>query len=85
MGLQAGNPKEDELKNWIANRNIDVIGIQETNVNWSKCKNQDRFSERIRNPTWEFSRYSVAHNKHNSKYKHQYGGCVSLAIDQVTH
>ena len=85
LGLQPGNPKEDELKTWIANKNIDVIGVQETNVNWGKCRNQDRFSERIRNPSWEFARYSVAYNKRSNKYKHQYGGCISLAIDQVTH
>ena len=85
LGLQAGNPKEDELKSWIVNKNIDLIGIQEINVNWNKCNNKNRFSERIRNPAWEFARYSVAFNKHDKKYRHQYGGCISLGVEQVTH
>jgi len=85
LGLQAGNPKEDELKSWIVNKNIDLIGIQEIYVNWNKCNNKNRFSERIRNPAWEFARYSVAFNKHDKKYRHQYGGCISLGVEQVTH
>ena len=85
LGLQACNPKEDELKNWIVNKNIDVIGLQEINVNWNKCKNKDRFSERIRNPAWGFVRYSVGFNKHDKKYRHQYGGCITLSVEQATH
>lgn len=85
LRVVAGNPKEDELKSWIVNKNIDLIGIQEVNINWNKCNNKYRFSERIRNPAWEFARYSVAFNKHDKKYRHQYGGCISLGVEQVIH
>lgn len=85
LGLRTGNPKEEELKTWIVNWNIDVIGVQEVNVNWGKCSSSNRFSERIRNPAWEYARYSVAYNLQDKKYRHQYGGCVSLSVNQVTH
>ena len=83
--MKAGNPKEEELKSWLVNKHIDLVGLQEINITWNKCRNQDRFSERIRNPAQEFARYSVAYNKHDKQYRHQYGGCISLGIDQVTH
>lgn len=73
LGIVAGNHKEDELKAWIVNRDIDIIGIQEPNVNWYKCKIRDRFSERIRSPEWEYVKYSVAFNRHDTQFKHQFG------------
>ena len=85
LGLTAGNPKEDEIKTWLVNKQIDIIGLQEININWYKCKNKDRFGERMRSPAWEYIRYSVAHNKHDPQHRHQFGGCITAGIDQITH
>lgn len=85
LGVTAGNSKEDELKSCIVNKSIDLIGIQEPNVNWYKCKNRDRFSERIIGPEWKFVRYSVAFNKHDNKSKQQFGGSITMGFDQITH
>lgn len=85
LGLSAGNPKEDELKSWIVNKNIDVIGIQEPNINWHKCKNKDRFNEHMKGPAWEYLRYSVAYNKHDCTCRHQFGGSITMSVDQITH
>ena len=85
LGLTPGNSKEDELKEWMANRDLDIVGLQELNVNWNKCKNKARFCERFRSPAWEYIRYSVAHNKHDRTYRHQYGGCATIGLNQITH
>lgn len=85
LGVRVGGIKEDELKSGLVNKNIDIVGIQEPNVNWSKCKNNDKFSERMRSPEWEYVRYSLAYNKNNNQSRQQYGECITLSIDQVTH
>ena len=85
LGLTPGNSKEDELKEWMVNRDLDIVGLQELNVNWNKCKHKARFCERFRSPAWEYIRDSVAHNKHDRKHRHYYGGCATIGINQVTH
>lgn len=73
------------MKTWIVNKKIDLIGIQEININWYKCKNKDRFCERMKSSAWECIRYSVAHNKHDLQHRHQFGGCITMGVDQITH
>ena len=86
LGLGINNDKEEHLKSWIASKQCDIIGIQETNLNWSKCRGRERLTERMKTPAWEFSRISSSHNKHDKEGgKYSYGGTLTLIKDQLTH
>ena len=43
-----GNEKENELKNWIVENGIDVLGIQEVGINWSNCKGNVSLRNRMK-------------------------------------
>ena len=86
IGLEINNNKEEHLKSWIVSKQCDIIGIQETNMNWSKCRGRERLTERMKTPAWEFSRMSSSHNKHDKEGgKYAYGGTLTLIKDQLTH
>ena len=85
IGLDAGNPKEEELKTWIRDLQIDCCGIIETNVFWGKCHDRARFNERMRTGSWEHMRTSTAYNKHEFTARAQYGGTATVCLDQLAH
>ena len=61
--LDPGNDKENDLKEWMHKNEVSLVGVQETNVNWSKMRDRERFSERMRSHLWEHVRTCTAHNK----------------------
>ena len=83
--LFPGNEKENELKQWINKTELDIIGIQEVNVNWSLCKGNETLFERFRNTPWEYTKLISAHNIHEQVSRFQSGGTITLARDQITH
>ena len=85
LGVKPGNAKEDELKNWIGKKQIDIIGIQEVNINWKKCRGKYSLGERMKTPSWEYVRTSGSYNKHDTDTMSQWGGTLTVCKDQMTH
>ena len=86
LGIIPGNQKEEELKTWIVNSEVDIIGLQELNINIMQCRDRERIGERMKTPAWEHYRVTTGHNKHYSgKKKHLYGGTMMLAQGQHCH
>ena len=80
-----GNDKEDELKNWIVKKEIDIVGIQEVNINWKNCRGKHSLAERMKTPAWEFVKTAKAYNKHDIATRSQCGGTMMICRDQITH
>ena len=85
MGIDAGNPKELELKEWLGNIQADCCGLIETNVYWGKCRDRARFNERMRHGPWEHIRTSTAYNRKEFTGRAQYGGTAMICFDQLAH
>ena len=86
IGVYAGNSKEEELKTWIVNSEFDIFGLQELNLNVSKCRDRERIGERMKSPAWEFFKTATGHNKHYTGNKKMlYGGTVLLDQGQQCH
>lgn len=86
IGIHAHNTKEEYLKEWIVNSNIDCIGLQELNVNLKQCNYRDRMSERMKCAAWEFYKIATSYNKHHvGKQKHLFGGTMIMTHGQLCH
>ena len=48
LRVEIGNMKEDELKSWIVNKEIDICGIQEMGINWANCRGRSTLTERLK-------------------------------------
>ena len=77
------NSKERELKDWMVEKEIDCIGLQETNVFWKKCQDRAQFRERMRHHEWEFVRTATSYNKHEYTALNQYGGTSVVATNTI--
>ena len=62
LGIHAHNTKEEHLKEWIVNSDIDCIGLQEININVKHCQYRDRISERMKCAAWKFFKVSTGYN-----------------------
>ena len=82
--VKLNNKKELDLKNWIKEKGIDIMGIQEANINWSRCSQNERFTHRMKSMNWRFMKGSTSHNKHfDSHSKSMFGGTITLAVEEV--
>ena len=48
IGLRSDNSKERELKTWLVEKEVDCVGLQETNIYLGKCRDKEQFRERMR-------------------------------------
>lgn len=83
LGITASNSKERELKNWIIEKEIDYIGLHETNVFWKKYRDKSQFRERMLHHNWEFVRTLTAFNKHEFTALDQFGGTAVVTTNVV--
>ena len=73
-----------DFKNWIKEKEIDIIGVQETNINWSRCNQNERFTHRMKSMNWRFIKGSTSHNKHfDSHSRSMFGGTMTMAFEAV--
>ena len=85
IGQIAGSMKERNLKEFILERDIDIMGVQELNVCWSKVQEKNRIWDRFR--YWrEVAQLSVAYNSQDvNKIRHQPGGTAVLSINKMAN
>ena len=48
LGLVAGNMKEKNLNEFLMEKSVDVMGIQELNIQWNKVPHKDKIWDRFR-------------------------------------
>lgn len=76
----ARNPKNTHIKQIVQTYEFDHIGIAETNCNWYKMTEEDRWHERARK-LWKKSKSVLAHNRRDiSKEIKQPGGVLNLTV-----
>ena len=85
LGVTYKNSKADQLKDWMYDRDVDCVGLQEMKVNWNKVTSQERIYSRLYDRRWETQKHSVAHNIHDSSARFQYGGTCTMAMNHLTH
>jgi len=84
LRVEIGNMKEDELKSWIVNKEIDICGIQEMGINWENCRGRSTLTERLKFSGWEFSKVVASHNKHCLIGRSQHGGTATFISNNTS-
>ena len=86
IGMKRQSKKSEEIRNFMDGGSVDVMGLVETNVNWSKLRARDTLWDRTK--TWfEHRAISVAYNTKDgvSASKRQQGGTATLLKDKIAH
>ena len=86
IGVSKKSSKSEDIRVFMSQNKIDVMGLAETNVNWSKVANSNTLWERTK--TWfETRKISVAYNTHDKlgKRRQQQGGTATIAQSKVSH
>ena len=64
IGVSKKSSKSEEIRMFMSKKQVDVMGMAETNVNWSKVTNSNTLWERTQ--SWfETRRIAVAYNTHD--------------------
>ena len=77
------NHKQDKIKDWLLNNQVDIVGWQETGVAFHMLPKHERLVERMRDSRWKKMKISSANNKHENISRFQYGGNAILAFDET--
>lgn len=86
LGLEAiGNQKQNTLKDWIAKKDIDIIGMQEIGISNHMLPKHERIAERIRDYRRSQIRVVAANNKNENIDKFQWGGTTTIAYDMLAN
>ena len=85
LGQSATSLKDQRLKNFAIDKEVNVLGIQEFNVCWNKVKNTNKVWDRFRG--WKEScNISVAFNTfEKNAVRYQPGGTGIVSIDKMSH
>ena len=86
IGCSKSSCKSDDIRHFMDKKEVDVMGLAETNVNWAKVRNKDTLWERTR--SWfEHRVLSVAYNTTDriGKKRHQQGGTATLLKNKIAH
>ena len=85
-GLQSEKwkAKNDRLRTFLKNYNFDIMGFQETNLNWDKVEPKDQWDERTTG-WWKGGHTSIkAFNKEDiTSTIYQPGGCMIASVNSV--
>ena len=85
IGSKAKSSKSEDIRQYMVENDVDVMGLAETNVNWGKVRNKDTLWDRTKQ--W-FSnrRIGVAYNTHQKlSTNFQPGGTATLATNDIAH
>ena len=86
IGAYRGGMKDEAMRQFIMEHDIDIVCLTEPNVNWGKVKKKDSWYDRT--GTWfESRRLAVAYNKSRGRLarRDQYGGTMTMARDRISH
>ena len=86
IGMKRKSAKSEEVRVFMQSQAVDVMGLVETNVNWSKLRARDTLWDRTK--SWfEHRTISVSYNMKDGvgKHKRQQGGTATLLKDKIAH
>ena len=86
LGKKQKSPKSEEIRTFMTQNKIDVMGMAEININWARVANKDTLWERTRH-WFEHRIISVGYNTHdrNNKTSQQQGGTTTILKDKIAH
>ena len=79
------NPKQEQIKSWLIENAVDIIGWQETGVSFHMVSKNRRLPERMKDPRWTKQRTSSYNNTHERVSRFQYGGTAVMTVDEAAH
>ena len=85
IGLQAKHPKSEEIRMFMDENTVDIMGLAETNVNWGKVRNRDTLWDRTKQ--WFRDRkIGVSYNtRQRITTREQPGGTATIATNDMAH
>ena len=86
IGVKKKSSKSEDIRMFMRNNDVDVIGLAETNVNWSKITTSNTLWERTK--AWfETRKIAVSYNTHDciGKRRCQQGGTATITQSKVAH
>ena len=78
--------KDEQIRQFLDKWDVDVYGMTEPNVNWSKVRKKDNFWER--SESWfEARKLAVGYNINRGRLatKAQYGGTITMSRNDISH
>ena len=86
IGVHKKSAKSEEIRQFMVKKNVDVMGLSETNVNWSKVCAKDTLWERTQN-WFEHRSIAVSYNTKDTtgKRRSQQGGTATLLRNKMAH
>ena len=77
--------KINNVKQFVEDYEVDVLGIQETNTCWYKCRYKDRLQRRLK--VWKEACYVGTAYNTTEKWvgKYQPGGMGLITVGRLTH
>ena len=84
LGVRSfGNQKQEQGKSWLIQHNVDICCWQEIGLSLHMMKHQERIQERMKDYRWTKTRITAANNKHESINKLQFGGTLTMAVNET--
>ena len=85
IGMYARDARSEDIRQFIQDNSVDVMGIAETNVHWGKVHAYHTLWDRTKR--WAADRrLGVAYNIHQRlPTKHQPGGTATIAVNDMAH
>ena len=85
IGQMCNSPKSEALREFIEDKDVDIIGLSELGVNWKKLEEKHSLWERTE-PWFSMRRLAVGYNSADKlSMRSQYGGTAIMAIDKAAH
>jgi hypothetical protein len=83
--VRSGSAKDDQLRKFMEESEVDIMAFPEVNVCWHRVQSQHRLEERTLG-WFETLHRSIAYNhKEHDARRQQYGGNVLLSINNAAH
>ena len=86
VGMKKNSKKSEEVRMFMEEHSVDVMGLAETNVKWSKVRASDTLWDRTK--SWfEHRALAVSYNMKDgvSTTKRQQGGTATILKDKIAH
>ena len=85
MTVDNNNEKNDTLRNFINDRKIDVMGLQELNVDWRRVRAEHRLERRIKHMIEGAQAHHTYNRTVNHTHTQTFGGTGLISIGEAAH
>jgi hypothetical protein len=85
VAATTGQTKDQQIRQFIIENELDSAGLIETDVKWNECAMRDRLEQRTRGWFEGLSIQKAYYRKNPNRSKHQYGGTSVWSINSFSH